>query len=518
MATLAEEIAAVLKTHGVERIFGIPGGGSSLDIIDAADKAGIPFILNRTEAAASIMAAVTGELTSAPGAFLVGVGPGASSATNGVAYAYLERSQMVLFIDGPASSMHQHFAQQELFKPITKDTARLMPENGAERLDELLTLSNSAPEGPVMVELTASDAASECVTLQQAAPSISISPSTNYIEHARSMIDASERPLVIVGLEARAHAEDVRAFVASIGAAAMTTYKAGGVIAASDPAFIGCITGAAGEMSIMALADLIIGVGFDPIEFIPGQWPESAPPFLNLTTGAPQNPRIPFAHEVVGPLPETLNALASERSKNWPDDAQAEAKAIIKSIYDDPSAGFSTADVIDVLSEKLDHGTRVCVDAGAHMFSTIGRWPAEKPFGILKSNGLSTMGYALPAAIASKLCDPDTPAIAVTGDGGMSMCLGELAKELDLDITVFVINDSALSLIDIKQQRQQRPSRGVRYPVQDFAAIAEASGWQAHVVYSADELRKVVSMSGQTLIDIRIDPAGYGEDMTRLRG
>ena len=154
------------------------------------------------------------------------------------------------------------------------------------------------------------------------------------------------------------------------------------------------------------------------------------------------------------------------------------------------------------------------------MFSTIGKWPAIKPFGILKSNGLSTMGYALPAAIASSLADPATPVIAVTGDGGISMCVGELAtaKELGLDITVIVMNDSALSLIDIKQQRQQRPSLGVRYPAQDFAAIGESYGWVTARAHGPDELKHALAVRGPKLIDVRIDPAGYGDDMTRLRG
>ena len=64
---------------------------------------------------------------------------------------------------------------------------------------------------------------------------------------------------------------------------------------------------------------------------------------------------------------------------------------------------------------------------GAHMFSAFACWQADEPFGVLKSNGLSTMGYALPAAIASSLHEPERAVAAVTGDGGMAMCLSELA-------------------------------------------------------------------------------------------
>ena len=103
--TLAEHIVEALVGEGVERLFGIPGGGSSLDLIAAADAAGIDFVLTKTETAAAIMAAVTGELSGSPGVVLTGIGPGAASAVNGIAYARLEQAPVLLFTDGPASSL-----------------------------------------------------------------------------------------------------------------------------------------------------------------------------------------------------------------------------------------------------------------------------------------------------------------------------------------------------------------------------------------------------------------------------
>mgnify|MGYP003668083954 FL=1 len=210
MGTLADEIARALKHHGVARVFGIPGGGSSLDIMDAAKRADMPFTLARTEAAASIMAAVTGELTRAPGAVLVGVGPGASSAVNGIAYASLERSPMVLFIDGPASSLHQHFDQQAVYAPLARRTAQLRPDVGAATLNSLLTQSMNAPEGPVVVELTAGDAAAEARAFEPVPHLPAIEPTSTDVDGASAMLAASQKPAIIVGLEARAHGDAVR--------------------------------------------------------------------------------------------------------------------------------------------------------------------------------------------------------------------------------------------------------------------------------------------------------------------
>ncbi len=120
--------------------------------------------------------------------------------------------------------------------------------------------------------------------------------------------------------------------------------------------------------------------------------------------------------------------------------------------------------MIETLAAAAPAGYRLTVDAGAHMFSALARWPADEPFGVLKSNGLSTMAFALPAAIASALQAPGRPVAAITGDGGLMMCLAELATAVErrCPLVIVVLNDAALSLIDIKQQ--QRPNRGVRYP------------------------------------------------------
>ena len=134
------------------------------------------------------------------------------------------------------------------------------------------------------------------------------------------------------------------------------------------------------------------------------------------------------------------------------------------------------------------------------------------------------MGFALPAAIASHLNDPGRPVIALTGDGGMLMCLAELstAARLNIPVTVVVVNDAALSLIDIKQQKQQRPSRGVRYPRVDFAGIAAVLGCRSWRIDANENLAAALdaafSHDGPSLIDVTIDPAGYADQLAALRG
>jgi len=169
-------------------------------------------------------------------------------------------------------------------------------------------------------------------------------------------------------------------------------------------------------------------------------------------------------------------------------------------------------------------GCRLAVDSGAHMFAPMGLWPAARPHDVLKSNGLSTMGFALPAAIAAALEMPERPVAALIGDGGLMMCLGELATaaECGVKVVTIVLNDSALSLIDVKQQIRQHPSAGVRYPAADFAVAALAMGcraWRVGPDESLDDaLAEAFAAEGPALVDVAIDATGYADQLAALRG
>jgi acetolactate synthase-1/2/3 large subunit len=158
------------------------------------------------------------------------------------------------------------------------------------------------------------------------------------------------------------------------------------------------------------------------------------------------------------------------------------------------------------------------------MFSATTFWPCHAAHDLLISNGLATMGYALPAAIASALHEPDRPAIAFTGDGGLLMCLGELATAVEQRsrVITIVFNDGALSLIDIKQQSRQLPPEGVRWDRPDFARIMSGMGGLGLTAATPAELRRAVERAlaadGPALIDAAVDPSGYPAQLRALRG
>lgn len=524
---LARVIADMLRSHGVERMFGIPGGGSSLALIEAAGTAGIDFVLTRTETAAAIMAAVTAEITGIPGVVMTGVGPGAASAVNGVAYAHLEKAPLLIFTDGPASSLHQDFDQQALFAPITKMQARLRPQNGQADLGAALSAALARPWGPVHLELTAGDATMPVSGQTGPLPEASAAAvDSAALERAHTLLSRARRPAIIAGLDAR-YGECPRRLsdlATSLSCPVLTTYKAKGVLPDSHSGACGLFTGAAAEGDILHKADLIILFGFDPVETIPGSWNYEAK-VVDLTAIERETPNIQVTARVVADPAATVSALlGADMGKDWQSGELSGLRASFRDRLSLDGDGHTVQTVLEALAGLAPGECRLTVDSGAHMFSALACWNAEEPFGVLKSNGLSTMGYALPAAIASSLHQPERPVVAVTGDGGMMMCLSELATALehDCDITVIVINDDALSLIDIKQQGHQYRSKGVTYPGTDFAACAKAMGCRAWRVEAGDALepalRDALEGRGPAVIDVVADASGYPGQLAALRG
>jgi len=347
------------------------------------------------------------------------------------------------------------------------------------------------------------------------------------ISAARDLCEQAERPLIIAGLEARDGAGPgaLQALAAALKSPVMTSYKAKGVFPETSPSALGCFTGASAEHTMIANADLVIFFGYDPIEAIPHRWPHTMPVLAISPLADHDYPTQP-AMILSGPLERSVAWLRDLNARStWPDAEVASLRAGLRDCLAMPQGDAATVQtVVDAMARTWPAHARVAVDAGAHMFSVLNRWLAVEPFGVLKSNGLSSMGFALPAAIASSLEEPERPVIAVTGDGGLMMCVAELASAVRFgcNLTVVVCNDAALSLIDIKQQLQQRVRRGVAFGAVDYAAVARAMGCQGVNVETEAELERALVSAlgheGPSLIDVRTDATHYGDQLQALRG
>jgi len=288
-------------------------------------------------------------------------------------------------------------------------------------------------------------------------------------------------------------------------------------------------TGGAAEGPVLEAADLILLLGADPVEFIPKPWRWSAPV---LDCGTAPRPLAYRAAAVgcYGALGPILAGLAEGAAPSqWRDDEIAALRADWRAVLANPGGGRGlgpqpVVEITQAACRRAGADPRVAVDAGAHMFPVTSFWEAARPGDLLISNGLATMGFAVPAAIAAALHDPARGAIACIGDGGLLMQLGELATAAALGarVIVLVFNDACLSLIDIKKGARDLPDGALDWPRVDFAAAARAMGVAGFHAETEDGLRaalaEALAHDGPSLIDVAVDPSGYPAQIKALRG
>lgn len=304
----------------------------------------------------------------------------------------------------------------------------------------------------------------------------------------------------------------------------LVTYKAKGVVPDEHPWFAGLFTNGAIESAIVEECDLLIGVGFDPVEILPRPWPWSAP-VVSLASWRMAGDHVPFQAQRVGVVAELVREAGDKlRHSAWDANRAQHALETTRRAIDPPAAGMTAQDVVKIAARQCGSRCRVTVDAGAHMFPATMLWPVAEPGGLLISNGLSTMGFAVPAAVGAALVDRDRPVVALTGDGGLLICLGELAtaSRERLRIVTIVFSDSSLSLIEIKQQQRGLAPAGVALGDIQWPRVAEGFGLAAWTVTTGLELEAAIDaalqVDGPSLIEARIDRSTYGAILKAIRG
>ncbi len=520
--SLAVRLARALRTAGSSVMFGVPGGGPNLDVVGAATAEGIRFHLAHGETAAAIMASTHALLTRTPTAVVATRGPGATSIANGVAQATLDRYPLLAITDTVPAKVrdrvpHQRIDQRSMFVPITKAsrTVGVDIENAA--LAELIECAQTWPFGAVHLDYDVSGHSAVETSHVAASP-----VSEQVVERASQILAAAAHPLVIVGMEAAAIGDPIRRALEHFAAPVLTTYQAIGLVPTEGPLHAGLFTNGALEREVIDAADVIVTVGLDLVEPIPAAWTARAP-VVRLSADVQVDEYLPATVDLVGDLADTARRVLRD-PKPWGDDAAAVFRAAGRdSIRACESASmFGPVQLVDTVSAAIPPSSTVTVDAGAHFLAIMPLWSVSNPFDLLISNGLATMGFAVPAAIGAAVARPGRPVVALVGDGGLGMTMAELETigRLDLPVTVVVFNDAALSLIEIKQNDRHGGHDAVRYSETDFAAIARASGIGGVIVRSADELRKALDGDWQRprLIDARIDPSSYRDLIAATRG
>ena len=530
MTTVAEKWADVLAGIGIRHVFGIPSG-PWVEYMEALRTSDVEFVLVSNEASAGFMADVCGRITGIPGACYGTFGPGATNLSTGVGGALLDRSPLLAFTHEMSDSMLGRTAQmaidhQALFRPITKWTTRLEADRVEETLLRAVNVATSEVPGPVHIGLpsnlgtmNASEDTFQLDPPRQPAPA-----DPKVLDRLVAAFAAADKPILAVGLTAvRA---GVQALVLKIaerhGVPVVLTPMAKGILPEDHPCYAGVLSHALSDhvAETHRQADLVLGVGYDPVEFNYEDWIPDAP-LVHIDT-KPADLDISCHRlecDVVGSLRPTLERLAelSPQENNWDLRALAERRRRMFESLRPREGSFGPTAAVSVLREILPSDGVLTCDVGAHLHVIGQLWQTPAPGSLFMTNGWSSMGFGIPAAIAARLCLPDRPVACVVGDGGFLMMVGEMAtaKRLGVPVVFVLLTDHSLELIRIKQERKGceiygTPLHGDGYDsAHTFFGVPVLQAHDAASYRSA--LEKAFAAGGPVIVEAFVDPSEYGE-------
>ena len=514
----ADAIARRLYDAGCRHAFGMPGG-EVLTLVDALEAAGITFVLCKHENAAGFMAEAAWHQTGAPGIMVATIGPGILNGVNSIANAQQDRVPLIVLsgcVDADEAQIytHQVLDHSAALQEITKATFRLSAGAAHVIADKAVAIAMEGRPGPVHIDvpISVADATVTATPPAPRAPAATTAPAGEALTQARDWLGAAIRPVMIVGVDAmNENASDaVTDFATQHNIPVVTTYKAKGMIREDSPLAIG---GAGLSPKADALivpfvqqADLILCVGYDPIEMRPG-WRDIWDPRQTRVIDITAEPNHHYMHQAtlnfVASCTATLAALSDGTSprETWSDGEVATLKSALADAFPTDTA-WGPAAIIDTCARTLPEDTIASVDSGAHRILLSQMWPCTQPRALVQSTALCTMGCALPLAMGTKLCAPDRTVVSFSGDAGFLMIAGELstAAELDLKPIFVVFVDASLALIELKQRQRQMRNAAVDFGQHDFAAMGRAFGGAGHTVHSRDELQSALkdAMSADT--------------------
>jgi len=531
-SSTAALLAGYLHAAGVRHVFGYPGE-SVIDFMEAARHRGIEVVSAVREGTAAFMAEAAAMVTGLPGACLSTLGPGSTAVLNGVASATLDRVPVLAVSGQIESSREQFFTHQvvdhgRLFAPVTKLALRLDPASADTVIRKALRTAVAERPGAVHLTVTADawpvpSGSGDQISLPPLAPAAGSVDVYGDGDPLR-VLRAARRPVILAGIAALrcAAGPDLLRLAELAGLPVVVSPMAKGVFPEDHPYFAGVLDMAGHRVvwDLLAGADLILAAGFDPVELI-SPW-SVATPVMHLDTTPNTDQVYASAHELVGHVGAILGWIAAQwpgepRWARWDEAKVAAHRARLRAAWLAGRAGgrLNPSEVVTIAREAAPADTIVTTDVGSHKIMAGQAWQAAGPRSVLMTNGLSAMGFGVPAAIAAKLTRPDRPVIALVGDGGFAMAATEMriASALGVPVTVVVFADGSLNRIELRQTLMGYPPTATRMDGMDLVALAEAMDCDGVRVDSTAGLEKALAgfaaRSRPLIVEARIDTAQY---------
>jgi len=523
---LATSILDAVYQAGTSHVFGIPGDAIN-GLVDAARRhREVEFVTMRHEEAGAFAASAQAKLTGKLGVVAGTAGPGAIHLLNGLYDAKLDRAPVLAITGQVETGKLGTDYQQEI------DLARLFDD---------VALFSETLVNPEQAPRVIHNAIREAITRRGVAhlivpadlPLVDVEPGEpmtvpdtadppaddEAISRAAQLLEQSNAVTLLVGIGAGDAVSEVLDLALRLKAPIIKALRGKALIPDDHPHVIGGIglLGTRPSVEAMSRTELLFMIGTDlPYADF---YPDDAECIQLDIDPSRIGRRHPVDVPLIGDSRATLSVLLSRLGEHPPGPHLEKAQSAMGEWRDelavaegDGAVPIRPQRLAATIGRHTPPGTIFLCDTGAVTFWTARHLPTKDGDRFTLSSSLASMAFALPAAIGAQLAFPQHPVVAITGDGGFSMLIGDLmtAVALELPITIVVFNNSRLGLIQMEQEAEGLPMHAVDLDNPDFAAVAKAMGAGGVRVESPDELdaaiRTALSAEGPTVVDVVIDP------------
>lgn len=522
----SDAVIQIMKEWDINHIYGYPGDSVN-NLVESlrTHQDEVDFIQVRHEEVGALAAAAEAKLTGKVGVCLSIGGPGAIHLLNGMYDAKLDGAPMVVITGQISHDLlgTEHFQEvnlEKLFEPATVFNRRVTSGKQIQPLLQQAIKEAYAHNG--VAALTVPDD----IFKEAVGPSIvrsSTYTTPQFIPHEHELIRAADlfaeakKPVILAGKGAFPAKEWLIPFAEKIAAPIVISLRGKGLIPDSHPYNLGNLgqIGTKPAFEAMDETDLLIMIGtsYPYRDFLPDQAPA-----IQIDNDPTQiGKRYPVDVGLVASSEHVLQwfntHLEDNEDKRFLQSCQQNMKNWHKHLEDiatyQEEKPMQGPQVIHMLQDYVDDNAVLTVDVG-NVSSWVTRFFQMTNQRLIISSWLATMGSGLPAAIAAKLNEPDTQVVSVCGDGGFSMVMQDFltAVKYDLPITVLILNNKKIGMIQFEQEELGNIPYEVDLENMDYAKFAEACGGVGYQATNKAELIQALEgakhASKPTLIDVSI--------------
>ncbi len=520
--TVSDALLDTLSAHGVDTIFGYPGG-AILPFYDALPyHNNIRHILVRHEQGAAFAAQGWARATKKIGVCCATSGPGATNLITGIADAHMD-SIPILAITGQVplpmigKDMFQEVDVTGITLNITKHNYLVDdPFSIVPIVSEAIAIALSGRPGPVHIDVPKDILAHEH-PLKFSIPKIPFIE-TDPMSKAYQLVDPkiikkiidalkkSRRPMLLVGHGVKLSGAEkaVCDFINTTRIPTVTTLLAKGTIAHDNPYYLGMLGMHGFYHSNMAMheADLILNIGSRFDDRIVGRYDVFG---KNATIIHIDIDRAELNKVVCADIAVHSDALQFlEQMLSHPELETLDIPDWWKNIstwkhscpYERSPGGFTMRDCLAAISEEIEQNPSkyiLVTDVGQHQMWTSLSCSIASTVQWLTSGGSGSMGFALPTAMGAAFACPDKTVLCVTGDGGVQMNIQEIGTiaQHHLNLKVMILNNHFLGMVRQWQELFYKNNySSVELTNPDYVKLADAYGVSGYILHSDKDIKK----------------------------